>query len=420
MKLPSIQAKPPCPPRMFKKVVKYLSGVLAGIVVPPAQEEAKVGMTPKSRRSVNTYSSRLWAPGSTPSKKRTHQEASEADTSLSEDKSKRQKYKQSLPTPSATPDQFERTVDANPESPTMHKQRPPSSTLTDVLPAWVAPTASHLSKKFSLPLGAEKDVCSGVVSLFRPTTTVTASVSLDPPDLSTSEQYKTKAHARDREKKLPGIVVAVACAVCQEISRRDSGREVDIRSTIRTGVQELVARKIITGMAFGGAIADGIEVFEELKERQDNDADRDGVGWLNGIEEVAQDPMEIVQVSHPRPKFHPVSRSKLASQSQKRHAISGEPASNQQTHQAEERNFEENHELQKGSNTVEDDGDHPASMLDSRTKKGPVEARSPFTHPSIDWLSAERRKHFATWRAGIMRRIQAMERLDSRQKVTVA
>ena len=409
MNLPKIDAKPPCPPRMFKKLIRFLGGALAEVGATssdgPRVASGRAAVTPKSAKGGGASSAQLLTPASTPSRKRSLAEATEAGASPSTDKNKRQRLDDAPPTPTATPRALRRLADAEPETPCKPRPQPPSAGEADLMPAWVAPTALHLANKFSLPPGSDRVICSGITEILYPSSSESSYKNdLDPLGLSSSRQLKLRAQDRGREKRLPAVLAATVAVVRSAISTRKSGNEVDVKPIVRIGVQELVAKKVVTALAFGVVVTDAMEVVDELREALKKTGEGNCWNCLRGLEDIVLEDLNSAPPAMPTRR--PPAKAIQPSVEQERN----EPESASSSTRSHERLVNGGEDSQEDDHGSQGSAEGTLSLdADGGGQEKVAPARPAFTHPSVDWLSPDRCKQFANWKVNILRRIRAIE-----------
>lgn len=446
-KLPRVETRPPCTKRAFNTLKRYLDSVLAGLGETRTsqgkdEEACKVLRKPScvgnhvfqendgqesdelSRPHSNEVLDHgILTPAQTPSRKRTSDALGEdPDTIVLESAKRLKQAPADLSTPGPSPQRQEKAIDPGPDSTRDIAPTGEPSKDMSLLPGWVPTTASHLLKKFGLPGGCKNLVCDGVLATLYPNGPPKKTQSLF--DLAPTSKQDKKSQMR--EKKTPAIVVAVVVRVMHEARKHSdsAGRQprIDPKIAARQGVQDLVARKVVTGIGFGGVVADAMEVMDDMPEISGSNA---ALPWLRSVKAVV-DSVEEEQASPWTPeKMH----GGQSGDSNSRLSVVVSVPKRPETPAKGTVDTYVSNDLERTKTDAMERGKTPKPLQRTKAKeifeksgerRGLGRSRPPMTHPSVDWLSPERKEAFSRWKTVILKRIDAVEKVMQTERGVVA
>ncbi|KAH0545543.1 hypothetical protein FGG08_000374 [Glutinoglossum americanum] len=169
LNLPKIEPRPPCPPRVYRKLYKYFETTL----LPPR---------PRGR------------PPNTPNKNTVTASAPSSARQSPRTPSKQQRQSRQGPTP---------------QKPIFTPNKPPVATkpITPTVPPWVSPSISHLCTKLLAP-AAIPHILDGVTTILTQPSPFLSNAKTAPPE--------------DKKDKIPALIIAVYFFVTTRLSNRET------------------------------------------------------------------------------------------------------------------------------------------------------------------------------------------------------
>jgi len=333
LNLPKIESRPPCPPRVYKKLYQYLDHALCAKEQPPTtpKKPVNVPITPTKSGTVR-HARGLATPGTVRTPTRT--------TLL------RQLQQSGTPSRKRKFDEYT-AVEGGKQA--------------DGVPGWVAPTIRHLCMTFEVP-EAVAHTFVAVATLLQADSYISNSPLAAARSQGRNSTDITRVHNTE-EGKIAGLVIAVLCVVIERITGEtlnEEGKQLAVRELVALRKPGVTARKL-------GEVIGHIESYlhEESKGWMDME-------WWKNIS-VSED----VEMED---------------------SLGGE-----------------NEDQEMRTDTT--------SGSRSRTAYKPFEGGlqgglGTMMQDRIDWLSEERRQEYVEWKAGMMEKIEQIERQQAIASVT--
>lgn len=385
--MPGITIKPPCGPRIYKKLYQYLDTALPATSIPL--------LTPrKSARTFNPSSATSSHAQTPPSARTPLSNITPSKRALDSDPA--------TPTPNRRRDLLgesakkRRLDNANAVLSTLTKTptKPASATAG---PPWLPSVANHLTRKlasrpFSAPEAlsqASRHVLTGIT------------------DISRNQRYA--------DEEVASLSIAVTLLVLAKAGKLDGDQ---VKKKCMEGSQQLVALRRI-GISRMGIVASDVGRWVE----EEGEAWK-GMAWYAAVEEDADEPSldGAREDTHSRPS-EPVPTT---------------PSKNPVSVQVPTRTPLGSRDLGNGADQAdaggdrvlegESDGTDDWALHEDETEAPELPQKVPASErasaargglgtmfqDAVDFLSDERQAQYASWKASIMRRISAMERRQAR------